>query len=207
MQEELKLKNAEKEAEDSKKLRPSRKKRGGFLGLTIELAGIVIGAFLFAFVIRTFIAQPFFVKGQSMEPNYLEREYLIIDEISYRFRDPKRGEVIVFKYPKDLRTYYIKRIIGLPNETVSIKNGKIIIYNEEYKDGVELDEPYLMNNVFTAGDVYEVLGEDDYYVLGDNRPRSSDSRQWGALDGRYIIGKTWARIWPLNQLSIINEQF
>lgn len=185
----------------------NRKKTGGFLGLTMELVSIVIGAFLFAFLIRTFVVQPFFVKGQSMEPNYFEKEYLVIDEISYRFRDPKRGEVVVFKYPKDPSTYFIKRVIGLPNEIISIKNGKIVIYNKEHEGGVELGEPYLSDNVYTAGDIYVTLGENEFYVLGDNRPRSSDSRQWGVLDRKYITGRTWLRIWPLNQFSLINDNF
>jgi len=184
----------------------SQRKPGGFLGLTMELVSIVIGAFLFAFLIRTFVVQPFFVKGQSMEPNYFEKEYLIIDEISYRFRDPKRGEVIVFKYPKDPSTYFIKRIIGLPNETISIKNGKIVIYNDEHKDGFELKEPYLSDSVYTAGNVYTTLGENEYYVLGDNRPRSSDSRQWGTLDKKYITGRSWIRVWPTDKAGFLSNE-
>lgn len=205
MQEDFEVKSEKSIAEMNSITQKSRKISGGFLGLAAELAIIIAGAFLFAFLIRAFIAQPFFVKGQSMEPNYLDREYLIINEIGYRFSDPKRGDVIVFKYPKDPSTYFIKRIVALPNETISIKNGKIVIYNQENKDGLELEEPYL-SDVYTSGDIYVVLGEGEYYVLGDNRPRSSDSRQWGALDEKYIIGKTWVKIWPLNRLSIINEQ-
>lgn len=201
MQEDLKEK--ELNLEDS--AGEIQKKKSGFLGLTMELAAIIIGAFLFAFLIRTFVVQPFFVKGQSMEPNFLEKEYLVIDEISYRFREPERGDVIVFKYPKDLKIYFIKRVIALPNETISIKNGNIIIYNEDHQDGFEIDESYLSENVYTAGDIYTTLGNGEYFVLGDNRPRSSDSRQWGVLDKKFIIGRAWIRVWPFNQLSIINE--
>lgn len=198
MREQLKKKAQNKQQSD-------QYKPGGFLGLTVELASIIIGAFIFAFIIRTYIAQPFFVKGESMEPNFLEKEYLIVDEISYRFKEPKREDVIIFKYPKDVKTYFIKRIAALPNETISIKNGSIVIYNKENPDGFNLEEDYLSGAAYTAGDTYAVLGENEYFMLGDNRPHSSDSRQWGVLDKKYIIGKAWMRIWPFDKLGIIEH--
>src|SRR4030066_2203226 len=128
-----------------------------------EVSKIVILALLIFIPILYFIFQPFFVRGQSMEPNFENGDYLIIDEISYRFRDPLRGEVIVFKYPNDPSQRYIKRIIGLPEETIEIGDGKVVIYNNE--GGQVLGESdYLSSSVSTAGSLKVVLGEDEYFV-------------------------------------------
>jgi len=168
-----------------------------FLIFMWEVSKIVILALLIVIPIRYFIFQPFFVKGQSMEPNFENGDYLIIDEISYRFRDPLRGEVIVFKYPNDPSQRYIKRIIGLPGETIEIGEGKVVIYNEE--GGKVLNESaYLSSSVFTAGSMQTTLGEDDYFVLGDNRAVSADSRRWGTLPKENIIGRTWIKAWPVS---------
>ncbi len=162
-----------------------------------EVSKIVILALLIVIPIRYFIFQPFFVRGQSMEPSFENGDYLIIDEISYRFRDPLRGEVIVFKYPNDPSQRYIKRIIGLPGETIEIGDGKVVIYSED--GGRVLDESaYLFPSVFTAGSQQIILGENDYFVLGDNRAVSADSRRWGALPEENIIGRTWIKAWPVS---------
>ena len=170
-----------------------------------EIAKVVIISLAIIIPIRYFLFQPFFVRGASMEPNFKDSEYLIIDEISYRFHEPKRGNVIIFKYPKDTSQYYIKRIIGLPEETVKIENGKVIISNKENPTGFILTESYLAEeNRFTSGDLEIKLDENDYFVLGDNRQASSDSRRWGTVPRHYIVGQTWLRAWPLNRIGVIN---
>ena len=136
-----------------------------------------------------------------MEPNFYDSEYLIIDEISYRFEEPIRGDVVVFKYPKDNSQYYIKRIVGLPGEEVEIKDGKIYVINTQYPEGVEIDETYL--DIETPGDIKVIVPEDSYFVLGDNRTASSDSRVWGSLPRKNIIGKVWIRGLPTDKIGII----
>jgi len=177
----------------------------GFLSVTLDLLKVFASALIIVLVVRYFLIQPFFVKGQSMEPNFFDKEYLVVDEISYRFRDPRRGEVIVFKYPKDPSNYFIKRIIGLPNETVSISNGEVLIYNKENSEGFILEENYLDSDIFTSGNVYITLGDDEFFVLGDNRHpfKSSDSRHWGVLDRGYFVGRAWLRLWPVNRFEAI----
>jgi len=166
-----------------------------------EISKIVIIAMLIVVPIRYFIFQPFFVRGQSMEPNFSQGDYLIVDEITYRFRNPERGEVVVFKYPNDTSQRYIKRIIGLPEETIEIKDGHVIIYG---RDGAPqaLDElAYLAEFIQTSGNINVRLGANEYFVLGDNRPVSSDSRRWGTLPENDIIGRVLVRAWPLAALA------
>ena len=160
-----------------------------------EVAKIVIIAAVIVIPIRYFLFQPFFVRGQSMDPNFENGDYLIIDEISYRFRNPARGEVIVFKSPQDSSQRFIKRIIGLPGETVEIKNGQITIS----KDGQiqVLDESsYLVSRLATSGEVKVSLAPNEYFVLGDNRAFSFDSRRFGILPEENIIGRVVFRAWP-----------
>jgi signal peptidase I len=168
-----------------------------------EIIKIVIISLAIIIPIRYYLVQPFFVRGASMEPNFDNGEYLVVDEISYRFKEPGRGEVIVFKFPRDPSQYYIKRIIGLPGETVEIRDHQVIIYNQEFPEGIVLDESfYLTNGQTTWGNVKIKLNEDEYLVLGDNRSASSDSRQWGALPREYIIGRVWIRAWPFDRAEI-----
>lgn len=175
-----------------------------FISFILEVAKIVIISLAIIFPIRYFLIQPFYVKGSSMEPNFADGEYLIINQISYRFSEPRRGEVVVFKYPKDPRQYYIKRIIGLPGEIVEITDNKIIIYNERFPKGIEINESsYLDPSWPTPGEVKITLTEDQYFVLGDNRLASSDSRDWGGLSRREIIGKVWLRCWPFDRMGVI----
>ena len=158
--------------------------------------------------IRYFLIQPFIVKGESMEPNFQDKEYLIIDEISYRFEAPQRGQVIVFRYPRDPQEYFIKRIIGLPGEKVQIKDGHVIIYNTEHPDGFTLDESYLpagLQTDDTGGNKIEV-GANEYFVLGDNRGNSKDSRYFGAVDKSFVTGKVLLRGWPLSRLAIFDSK-
>ena len=146
--------------------------------------------------VRAFVFQPFFVKGESMEPNFHNSDYLIIDELTYRFHQPERGDVVVFKYPMDVSQKYIKRIIGLPNETIEISNNQVMV--SKYLDTTILDETeYLPSYVQTPGTIRITLGDDEYFVMGDNRTASSDSRRWGALPEDNIIGRAVLRPWPI----------
>jgi len=164
-----------------------------------ELARIIIIAFVIMIGFRFFVAEPFIVSGSSMVPNFHNREYLIVNKISYRFHEPQRGDVIVFHYPKDTTQFFIKRVIGLPGEKVKIADGKVYIYNAQHPDGSALTEPYLSNQDITFGnDQIVTLGSDEYFVLGDNRLASSDSRVWGILPKHDIVGSVLLRVFPLN---------
>jgi len=168
-----------------------------------DIAKVAVVALVLAGLVRYFIFQPFFVKGASMEPNFEDGEYLIIDEISYFFKKPIRGEVVVFYYPLDPSRYYIKRVIGLPEETVEIKNGNIVIYNGEHPEGLTIKENYLPQNLITGGDIKKKISNGEYFVLGDNRPNSSDSRIWGVLPEKDIVGRVLLRAWPFGRASIL----
>lgn len=172
----------------------------------LEIIKVVIISAFIVVPIRYFIIQPFFVSGASMQPQFFNGEYLIIDEVTYRSGLPERGDVIVFRYPKDPSQFYIKRVIGLPGETVEIKNGQVVIYNRENSWGMLLDEPYLKSGEITRGDVYLKISDGQYFVLGDNRQASSDSRMWGTVDKKFIIGKVWLRAWPFNRVKAFTEQ-
>lgn len=169
------------------------------LAFVWEIAKIVIIALVIVIPIRYFIFQPFFVRGQSMEPNFHNGDYLIIDEISYRINDPERGDVVVFKYPKDPSQRYIKRIIGLPGETIEIENGQIMIIKQG--ETQVLDESTYLSGVQTSGEVETKLDENEYFVLGDNRAASSDSRRWGILPEENIVGKVFLRAWPVSAFA------
>lgn len=158
------------------------------------LAGITIG------LVRYFIFKPFYVEGQSMQPTFQQKEYLIIDEISYRFKEPQRGEVVVFRAPVLQKDFYLKRIIGLPGERVKIEDNKVIIYNNENSAGILIEEEYLTGT--TPGSSTVTLGPDEYYVLGDNRKASFDSRRFGSISRDDIIGRTWLRGWPINRVTL-----
>jgi len=177
-----------------------------FLDFSFETIRVVIVSLIIIFIVRSFVIQPFFVKGSSMEPNFEDGDYLIVNEIGYRLEEPKRGDVIIFRYPNDPSEFFIKRVIGLPGETVEIKNGSVKIYNAQYPNGFKLDESkYLANTVVTSGSISQKLGEDEYYVLGDNRTASSDSRRWGVLAKHYIVGKAWVRAWPFNEFQVFES--
>ena len=161
-----------------------------------EILKIVIIALVIVIPIRYFLFQPFIVKGQSMEPNFENSNYLIVDELSYRFRDPQRGEVVVFRYPRNISQRFIKRIIGLPGEKIEIEAGVVMV------NGKILDESkYLLLGVQTSGDIQISLDENEYFVLGDNRISSFDSRQWGTLPRKNIIGRVYFRAWPITDLT------
>ncbi|MFH2104969.1 MAG: signal peptidase I [Parcubacteria group bacterium] len=169
----------------------------------VEILKVAIISLAIIVPIRYFLIQPFVVRGSSMEPSFSSGDYLIIDEVSYRFTEPQRGDVIVFKYPRNPSQYYIKRIIGLPGERVLVNGGDVIVYNTEYPSGIEINEAYLIEEVQTPGTVDTTLGSDEYFVLGDNRTASSDSRVWGELASDEIIGRAWVRGWPVNAVGTV----
>jgi len=167
-----------------------------FLLFVWEILKIVIIALVIVIPIRYFLFQPFIVKGQSMEPNFENSNYLIVDELSYRFRDPQRGEVVVFRYPRNISQRFIKRIIGLPGEKIEIEAGVVMV------NGKILDESeYFPSGVQTLGNIQISLDENEYFVLGDNRISSFDSRQWGTLPRKNIIGRVYFRAWPITDLT------
>lgn len=182
---------AEKTADESS--------RGGrFFREAWEITRVLLISLAIVLPIRYFIAQPFVVRGASMEPNFVDREYLVVDEVSYYLREPGRGEAIIFRYPRDPRQFFIKRIIGLPGERVKIEKGRVMIVNPAYPEGFTLQESYLAPpGRATHPDMEAALGAEEYFVLGDNRDFSSDSRLWGALPGDLIVGRAVFRAWPV----------
>jgi signal peptidase I len=168
-----------------------------------EIGKIVLISLMIVLPIRYFLFQPFLVRGESMEPNFQDGDYLIVDEISYRLGDPKRGEVIVFDSPTFSSQRFIKRIVGLPGETVIIEKGIIEISNGQ--EVVYLDESEYLLSGDTSGEISISLGENEYFVLGDNRNSSYDSRKWGPLEKDGIIGKVFLRCWPFASFAKIEQ--
>lgn len=168
-------------------------------GLLKDLFTLALLIVLVVIPIRIFVVSPFVVDGESMHPTFENLDYLIIDELVYTFKAPARGDVVVFRYPNDPSIFYIKRIIGLPGETVSINRGTVTITNF-YSDAVVLSEPYAVNEDVTYTKKV-TLNAGEYFVMGDNRPNSSDSRVWGPLPRKDIIGRVDARLLPLSQFG------
>ena len=167
-----------------------------------EVIKIVIIALVIVIPIRYFVFQPFFVRGQSMEPNFYHGDYLIVEKISFRLREIKRGEVVVFRHPNKLATAFIKRIIGLPGETIKIRDGTVYLQEQALDESV-----YLPENLRTTGDLEIILGENEFFVLGDNRDASLDSRKWGALPREDIVGRVHLRAWPINAFALIETPY
>lgn len=186
---------------------------GGFLW---EIIKVFVLAAVIITPIRVFLFQPFFVEGASMEPNFQDGNYLIINELGYKkteikpvslkidpFKNFERGDVVVFHYPKDETKYFIKRVVGLPGEKVKISGGKVIIFNAQNKDGFVLDESeYLDKGLSTPKDGFFSVLSDEYFVMGDNRPYSFDSRDWGPLKKDEIVGKVMIRAWPFGEAKL-----
>ncbi len=170
---------------------------------------IVVAAAIFI-VVYLFLLQPHQVKGASMEPNFHDGEYILTDKITYRFGEPQRGDVVIFKSPTNPDVDFIKRIVALPGERIEIKNNKVIIFNNQNPDGITLSEPYEIMEPIAGGShlregkiVKVPVG--NYFVFGDNRTHSFDSREWGPLKKSEIIGKAWVRYWPLSKISLIKR--
>ena len=164
----------------------------------MDILEVVVGAIALFLFIYLLVMQPHKIKGLSMFPNFQDSEYLLTDKVSYRFGTPKRGDVVVFKARVAEGEEYIKRIIGLPGDKVSVQNGKVYVNN------TLLDEKYLPQGLETQGNLFLQDGqtvtvpEGQYFVMGDNRPNSSDSRVWGFVTSQEITGKAWFVYWPLN---------
>lgn len=174
------------------------------LTFLLDSLKILLIALAIVIPVRMLLFQPFMVKGSSMEPNYHSSDYLIIDELSYKFRDPQRGEVIVFQYPLNPSYRYIKRIIGLPGETIEIKDGEVFVSRGDGEEQ-KIDETlYLSTKVQEEWKDTDygplTLNSDEYFVMGDNRKYSSDSRKWGVLPTKNITGRVLLRISPYEVL-------
>ncbi len=179
--------------------RSPERKRDSFW---MEIIKFSILALIIVLPIRFFVAQPFIVSGASMEPTFESGEYLIIDELSYRFELPKRGEVIIFRYPKDPSKFFIKRIIGLPGETLELRGKDIYIRSPFNPDGFKLNQSYLTAEEMQDAYLTVMLSNAEYFVMGDNRAASSDSRLWGALPAENIIGRALIRVLPLTKIGL-----
>ncbi len=177
---------------------------GGYIW---EVVKFFILAVIVVAPIRFFIAQPFIVQGASMDPTFATGQYLIIDEISYRFNEPERGNVIVLRYPKNPSKFFIKRLVGLPGDTLTLKNGVVSIATEQDPEPFILDEPYItFPKTDGKDDEVAVLGEGEYFVMGDNRASSSDSREWGILPRDNIVGQALVRLFPIGTASFFPGQ-
>ena len=168
----------------------------------IEVIRFSIIALLIVIPVRMFIAQPFIVSGASMAETFHTGEYLIVDQVSYYLHDPSRGDVIIFRYPKDPSKYFIKRVIGLPGDTVIVEEGRVMIKNEANLEGFYLDEPYVLS-MQTPQRVEQALGDREYFVMGDNRNESSDSRTWGVLQKERIVGRAFLRLFPPTVVDVL----
>ena len=176
------------------------KKLAGFVFDIIETVVLALAIFV---VIYLFLFQPHQVKGASMEHSFFDGEYILTDKVSYRLHFPKRGDVVIFKAPRNPDLDYIKRIIGLPGEKVKIENGNVFI------NGSKLEEDYLSDDIVISGGLYLPKGkeveipENSLFVLGDNRSHSSDSREWGPISTGDIVGRAFLRYWPPKQVGIL----
>jgi signal peptidase I len=170
-----------------------------------ELARFAIIALIIVVPIRMFVMEPFVVSGSSMFPTFDNGDYLIVDKLSYELGNPQRSDVVIFRYPNDQTKFFIKRIIGLPNETVDIKNGIVTITNSVHPDGLVLDEPYI-KNVSSTSTHFE-LKDDEYFVMGDNRNASSDSRYWGAVKKDLLTGRALLRLMPITNVDLLPGKY
>lgn len=182
---------------------PEPKKKNEFK----ELLKFAVIAIPIVLLIRTYVIGPFIVSGASMDFTFTNGQYLIVDELSYYFNSPKRGEVVIFKYPLDTKRFYIKRIIGLPGETVSIENGRVTVSGSEYPRGHVLTEPYIDQTNKKIDTLTTKLGENEYFVMGDNRAGSSDSRMWGPVEKDLIVGRPLLRLFPVNKIDMFPGRY
>jgi signal peptidase I len=208
---------------ENKDNREIQEENYGVGGIFWEITKVVLWVVLIIVPLRVFLVQPFFVQGASMEPNFEDKEYLIINELGYKktdvgfnygdkkvnffsvtpFKEFKRDDVVVFRYPKNPSTFYIKRVIGLPGEKIEISKGKVKIYNQENPDGFILDESgYLSPSEETTGEEVRQLSDEEYFVMGDNRKYSSDSRSWGPVPKYDVIGRVLLRAWPFGKAKV-----
>ena len=171
-----------------------------------EILRFAFFALVIVLPVRMFIAQPFIVSGASMETTFSTKEYLIVDQLTYHFEEPMRGDVIVFRYPKDPSKFFIKRIIGLPGDTIHIEGSEVTITNTEHPEGMVLEEAYI-HSMRAGATVNETLGVDEYFVMGDNCDASSDSRAWGVLQRDHIVGRAFLRLFPLTKADVFPGKY
>lgn len=184
-----------------------------------EVVKVFFWAMIIIIPIRIYLFQPFFVQGASMEPNFIDSDYLIVNEFGYKttdlnfggvtllktgpFKELQRGDIVVFRYPKNPSQFFIKRIIGLPGDQLKIEGGRVTIIDALHPGGFVLDESgYLSSDVITNGAIAMTLTDKQYFVMGDNRVHSSDSRAWGPVPTEDVIGKVLLRAWPLNKIEV-----
>jgi signal peptidase I len=177
----------------NKSSKKTKKKDEGFWRFTVITLLIFLG-------IRFFVAEPFLVDGASMDPSFSTNDYLIVDELTYKLQSPKRGDVVVLRPPFETSKYFIKRIVGLPGERIVVAAKQTYIYNTENPEGILLDEPYVKFNSDKVTD--KTLGDTEYFVMGDNREVSFDSRSWGALPREDITGRALLRLYPFPKLGL-----
>jgi signal peptidase I len=193
---------------------PSQSEDYGLSGVIWEIVKMVFWVVVIIVPIRVFLIQPFFVQGASMEPNFEDKQYLIVNELGYKttslgnfftvkpYKELKRGDVVVFRYPRNPSVFYIKRIIGLPGERVQVSNDQVKIFDSQNPEGFVIDESqYLSKSVTTSGETNVSL-MDEYFVMGDNREFSSDSRSWGPVPEKDVMGRVVLRAWPVNKASL-----
>lgn len=171
-----------------------------------EFGKIILIISVILILINFFVATIFAVSGESMETNFHDQEILMVDRLTYKFKNPQRGDVVIFRYPGAPSEKYIKRIIGLPGEEISIKNSKVLIKNKKENSEFILEEQYLSQDINFGTNITENLSDDEYFVMGDNRENSSDSRVWGTLPKEFIIGKAFIVIYPLNYWHIMKSK-
>ncbi len=167
-----------------------------------EIVKFTLIALVIVIPLRMYVAQPFIVSGASMDPTFSNGQYLIVDQLTYHFHEPQREDVIIFKYPLNPSVFFVKRIIGLPGETLTLKNKHVTIVNKEYPEGIEIDDSHVGDERKGMDDFTVTLGDTEYFVMGDNRRESSDSRVWGPLERKFIVGRPFLRLWPVSKVAV-----
>lgn len=176
------------------------KKIASFFLEIVQVFVFSVALFLFLYLL---VLQPHKIKGDSMQPNFPDGEYLLTDKVTYRFNEPQRGDVVVFKAPGTDGDEYIKRIIGLPGEEVSIRNGSVYVDNRILEESYLADSVYTNNGIFLKNTDSVLVPQGSYFVLGDNRPFSSDSRSWGFITKMDITGRAWLIYWPPQKSGVV----
>ncbi len=180
---------------------PPLTKKSSWKDILKEIIIFAVIAFGIVLPFRIYIAEPYLVDGRSMDPTFHTADYLIVDKINAGIGKLTRNSVVVFRYPNDTSKSFIKRIIGLPGETVRIEDNKVTIVNKDHTEGFDLDQSYIVHQ--SVGSFEKTLGEDEYFVMGDNRAESFDSRSWGPLPAKDILGKPILRLFPFSQISFL----
>lgn len=200
--------------EGTSPIQPPKSRTSEVFEFVWETVKVVLISLVIILPVRYYLIQPFFVKGSSMVPNFHDKEYIMVDKWTYRLGRPERGDVIIFRYPGDPSQYFIKRIIGLPGESVLAgSNNTVMVYNDRYPNGFTLNEKgylpstnptYCGTNSTWCGKKV-TLGSTEYYLMGDNREHSSDSRFFGPVDQSFFSGLAWLRLWPFTEMNFISR--